>query len=147
MELKVKNADIWTAIQPLGEGKPSALQAALKWPMSAAGSRNAAKLARQLGDEAKDIDAARVKLCEELCEKTAPETEGGEVKPLTDANGYVFTDAARAEFARRWAELLEAEAVIHGVRPIYDNELGGGSRYEPEVMLIMGPFMAEKPAE
>lgn len=141
MEIKLKAQALWAAgFTPLGPNRGTAIAEAASWPLTPTGSRNAAKLARVALEEIKDINAARIKLCEGLC---VQENE----KPKVENDAYVFTPEGQKEFDKAWAELMEDDVVLAGVRPIWDGELDAKRFYAPEVVYALGELMSEKKPE
>lgn len=85
------------------------------------GSYALAKIKRQTNDALKDLEVARIGLCEQHAEKD----DAG--KPMISPEGqYVFAD--KPAFDAAWAQLLEEPVTLPGCRPILLDELEGATQ-------------------
>ena len=133
--MKATNLEIWVAQAAPGPGIPSPLAVLSMSPMKPKSARATQKLVRRVEEAAKDIDAVRLKLCQEHADKD----EQGEPKQMPET-GYVIVQNAEA-FKKDWQELLD-ETIELDCRPIRDDELIG-SALLPADFERLGPFLVE----
>lgn len=104
--------------------------------MSPKSSRVAQKLARKIGEEATDLDAVRIKLCQEHAKK---DDAGNCV--MNEQNGYVLAD--EIVFAMEWNAHLDESVTLKEIRAIRDDEISESARPTAAEMARLGPFLIE----
>jgi len=121
------NGDLWLASQPAEPNTRAPLAALLKCPMTVLAVRNGSALARAVESAVKDIDVARLALCEQYGTKAE------------DGSSYTITD--QAGFTAGWATLMAEPITLTGVRAIKISELAQGSFVAPDDVSRCGPLV------
>lgn len=123
------NGDLWLATQPAEVGQKSALQAVLKVPMSVLAVRNGSALTRAVESALKDIDAARIALCEAHGTKAE------------DGANYTITDVAG--WNAGWNTLMAESVTLAGVKPLSVKDFAQGSYVSAEDVMRCGPLLTD----